>query len=97
MQRTTDTSCLVLDVRLPQMSGLDFQRQLTEIGVKIPIIFIMAHGDIPMSVRALKSGAVEILTKPFRDQALLDALHLSLLRVRDAIVIKTHNNTLLQP
>src|SRR5580704_10407776 len=61
--RTSDPCCLVLDVRLPQMSGLDFQRQLVEIGVQIPIIFITAHGDIPMSVRALKSGAVEFLTK----------------------------------
>jgi len=77
-QRTTDPSCLVLDVRLPQMSGLDFQRQLTEIGVQIPIIFITAHGDIPMSVRALKSGAVEFLTKPFRDQDLLDAIQQAL-------------------
>src|ERR1700745_4444788 len=65
-QRTADPSCLGADVRLPQMSGLDFQRQLAEIGVQIPIIFITAHGDIPMSVRALKSGAVEFLTKPFR-------------------------------
>jgi FixJ family two-component response regulator len=79
-QRTTDPSCLVLDVRLPQMSGLDFQRQLTEIGVEIPIIFITAHGDIPMSVKALKSGAVEFLTKPFRDQDLLDAIQQALHR-----------------
>ena len=79
-QRTTDPGCLVLDVRLPQMSGLDFQRQLTEIGVEIPIIFITAHGDIPMSVRALKSGAVEFLTKPFRDQDLLDAIQQALHR-----------------
>src|SRR6201998_1881104 len=64
-------NCSVLDVRLPQMSGLDFQRQLAETGVQIPIIFITAHGDIPMSVRALKSGAVGFLTKPFRDQDLL--------------------------
>ena len=71
---TNDPSCLVLDVRLPQMSGLDFQRQLAETGMQIPIIFITAHGDIPMSVRALKSGAVEFLTKPFRDQDLLDAI-----------------------
>ena len=71
-------SCLVLDVRLPQMSGLDFQRQLAETGVQIPIIFITAHGDIPMSVRALKSGAVEFLTKPFRDQDLLDAIQQAL-------------------
>jgi FixJ family two-component response regulator len=75
---------LVLDVRLPQMSGLDFQRQLSEIGVQIPIIFITAHGDIPMSVRALKSGAVEFLTKPFRDQDLLDAIQQALQRDRAA-------------
>jgi len=79
-QRIGDPSCLVLDVRLPQMSGLDFQRQLAEIGVQIPIIFITAHGDIPMSVRALKSGAVEFLTKPFRDQDLLDAIQQALQR-----------------
>jgi FixJ family two-component response regulator len=66
------------------MSGLDFQRQLTEIGVQIPIIFITAHGDIPMSVRALKSGAVEFLTKPFRDQDLLDAIQQALQRDRAA-------------
>jgi FixJ family two-component response regulator len=75
-------SCLVLDVRLPQMSGLDFQRRLAESGVQIPIIFITAHGDIPMSVRALKSGAVEFLTKPFRDQDLLDAIQQALERDR---------------
>lgn len=72
--------CLVLDVRLPQMSGLDFQRQLSETGVQIPIIFITAHADIPMSVRAMKSGAVEFLTKPFRDQDLLDAIQQALQR-----------------
>jgi FixJ family two-component response regulator len=82
--RTTYPSCLVLDVRLPQMSGLDFQRQLAEIGVQIPIIFITAHGDIPMSVRALKSGAVEFLTKPFRDQDLLDAIQQALQQDRAA-------------
>jgi FixJ family two-component response regulator len=71
-------SCLVLDVRLPQMSGLDFQRKLTNVGARIPIIFITAHGDIPMSVRAVKSGAVEFLTKPFRDQDLLDAIQQAL-------------------
>jgi FixJ family two-component response regulator len=80
--RTSGSSCLVLDVRLPEMSGLDFQRQLTEIGVQIPIIFITAHGDVPMSVRALKSGAVEFLTKPFRDQDLLDAIQQALQRDR---------------
>jgi FixJ family two-component response regulator len=83
-RRTTDSSCLVLDVRLPHMSGLDFQRQLAEIGLQIPIIFITAHGDIPMSVRALKSGAVEFLTKPFRDQDLLDAIQQALQRDRAA-------------
>src|SRR6201997_3908756 len=83
-QRTTSPSCLVLDVRLPQMSGLDFQRQLSEIGIQIPIIFITAHGDVPMSVRALKSGAVEFLTKPFRDQDLLDAIQQALQRDRAA-------------
>jgi FixJ family two-component response regulator len=82
--RTSDPSCLVLDVRLPQMSGLDFQHRLTEIGVQIPIIFITAHGDVPMSVRALKSGAVEFLTKPFRDQDLLDAIQQALQRDRVA-------------
>jgi FixJ family two-component response regulator len=81
---THDPSCLVLDVRLPQMSGLDFQRQLAETGVEIPIIFVTAHGDVPMSVRALKSGAVEFLTKPFRDQDLLDAIHQALHRDRTA-------------
>jgi FixJ family two-component response regulator len=83
-QRTSDPSCLVLDVRLPQMSGLDFQRRLTEVGMQIPIIFITAHGDVPMSVRALKSGAVEFLTKPFRDQDLLDAIQQALQRDRAA-------------
>jgi len=80
--RTTRPGCLVLDVRLPQMSGLDFQRQLTEIGIQTPIIFITAHGDVPMSVRALKSGAVDFLTKPFRDQDLLDAIQQALQRDR---------------
>ncbi len=75
-------SCLVLDVRLPGISGLDFQRQLADAGVQIPIIFITGHGDIPMSVRAMKSGAVEFLTKPFRDQELLDAIQQALDRDR---------------
>jgi len=77
-KRTGDPSCLVLDVRLPQMSGLDFQRRLAETGVQTPIIFITAHGDIPMTVKALKAGAVEFLTKPFRDQDLLDAIQQAL-------------------
>ena len=75
-------SCLVLDVRLPGLSGLDFQRQLAEAEIDIPIIFITAHGDIPMSVRAMKAGAVEFLTKPFRDQDLLDAIQPALERDR---------------
>jgi len=83
-QLSGSPSCLVLDVRLPQLSGLDFQRHLAETGVQIPIIFITAHGDIPMSVRALKSGAVEFLTKPFRDQDLLDAIQQALQRDSDA-------------
>jgi len=69
---------LVLDVRLPGLSGLDLQRQLGQSGHSIPIIFITGHGDIPMSVRAMKEGAVEFLTKPFRDQDLLDAIHQAL-------------------
>jgi FixJ family two-component response regulator len=79
-ERTTSPSCLVLDVRLPQMSGLDFQTRLAETGTQIPIIFITAHGDVPMSVKALKAGAVEFLTKPFRDQDLLDAIQQALQR-----------------
>jgi FixJ family two-component response regulator len=81
---TAEPSCLVLDIRLPQISGLDFQRTLTGLGLNIPIIFITAHGDIPMSVRALKAGAVDFLTKPFRDQDLLDAIQLALQRDREA-------------
>ena len=73
-------SCLILDVRLPGMSGLDVQRRLIEIDVQIPIIFITSHGDIPMTVKAMKSGAVEFLTKPFRDQDLLDAIQEALKR-----------------
>ncbi len=83
-KRTTDPSCLVLDVRLPQMSGLDFQRKLADLGINMPIIFITAHGDIPMSVKALKLGAVDFLTKPFRGQDLLDAIHQALQRDRAA-------------
>ena len=67
-------SCLVLDVRLPGLSGLDFQRELAARNIRIPIVFLTGHGDIPMSVRAIKAGAVEFLTKPFRDQDLLDAV-----------------------
>ena len=75
-------SCLILDIRLPGISGLALQRQLAEANVQIPIIFITAHGDIPMTVRAMKAGAVEFLTKPFGDQDLLDAIHLALERDR---------------
>src|SRR5258708_18728020 len=75
-------NCLILDIRLPGMSGLDFQRELAQAGIQIPIIFITAHGDIPMTVRAMKAGAVEFLTKPFRDQDLLDAIQQGLARDR---------------
>jgi RNA polymerase sigma factor (sigma-70 family) len=72
------TSCLVLDVRLPGISGLDFQNELAKAKIHVPIIFITGHGDIPMSVKAMKAGAVEFLTKPFRDQELLDAIGVAL-------------------
>jgi len=75
-------SCLVLDVRLPGLSGLDFQRELAARNICIPIVFLTGHGDIPMSVRAMKAGAVEFLTKPFRDQDLLDAVRVALDRDR---------------
>jgi FixJ family two-component response regulator len=81
-KRPDTPSCLVLDVKLPGVNGLDFQRQLADAGVHIPIIFITGHGDIPMTVKAMKSGAVEFLTKPFRDQDLLDAIHQALDRDR---------------
>jgi FixJ family two-component response regulator len=74
-KRPDAPACLVLDVRLPGPSGLDFQRDLAESNIPLPIIFITGHGDIPMSVKAIKAGAVEFLTKPFRDQELLDAIH----------------------
>lgn len=70
--------CLVLDVRLPGLSGLDLQREMVERGIHIPVVFITGHGDIPMSVQAMKAGAVEFLTKPFRDQDLLDAVRLGI-------------------
>jgi FixJ family two-component response regulator len=76
--------CLVLDVRLPGLSGLDLQRRTSQAGLEIPIIFITGHGDIPMTVRAMKAGAVEFLTKPFRDQDLLDAIQQALERDRKA-------------
>ena len=77
-------ACLILDVRMPGLSGLDLQRELAEANIQIPIIFITGHGDIPMSVRAMKAGAVEFLTKPFRDQDLLDAIQQALERDRRA-------------
>jgi len=76
--RPDTESCLILDIRLRGMSGLDFQRKLGDSGIAIPIIFITGHGDIRMSVRAMKAGAIEFLTKPFRDQELLDAIHVAL-------------------
>lgn len=76
-------SCLVLDVRLPGISGLDFQRELADAGVSLPIIFITGHGDVPMSVQAMKSGAIEFLMKPFRTQELLDAIQQALGRDRE--------------
>jgi FixJ family two-component response regulator len=77
-ERVDAPSCLILDVRLPGLSGLDLQRRLADSGNAIPIVFITGHGDIPMSVQAIKAGAVEFLPKPFRDQDLLDAIRLAL-------------------
>jgi FixJ family two-component response regulator len=74
--------CLILDIRLPGLSGLDFQAKLASAKIEVPIIFITAHGDIPMSVRAMKAGAIEFLTKPFRDQDLLDAIQAAIERDR---------------
>jgi FixJ family two-component response regulator len=85
-ERRDGPSCLVLDVRLPGISGLDLQLELRKAGIKIPVIFITGHADIPMTVRAMKSGAVEFLTKPFRDQALLDVIQRAL--TRDRVVRK---------
>jgi FixJ family two-component response regulator len=81
-QHSDGPSCLILDVQLPGLSGLDFQQELAKAGFQIPIIFITGYGDIPMSVKAMKSGAVEFLTKPFRDQDLLDAIEQALDRDR---------------
>jgi FixJ family two-component response regulator len=75
-------SCLVLDIRLPRLSGFDLQAELTRLGIKIPIIFITGHGDVPMSVQAMKAGAVDFLTKPFREQEILDAVSAALERDR---------------
>ena len=83
-ERPEGPSCLVLDVRLPGVNGLDLQRELADAGVRMPVIFITGYGDIPMSVKAMKSGAVEFLTKPFKDQDLLDAIYQALDRDRIA-------------
>jgi FixJ family two-component response regulator len=80
--RSDVAGCLVLDVRLPGMSGLTFQEELTKAGIALPIIFITGHGDVPMTVRAMKAGAAEFLTKPFDDQVLLDAIHAAIERDR---------------
>src|ERR1043166_726628 len=82
--RPNGPTCLVLDIRLPGQGGLDLQRELGAANIEIPIIFITAHGDIPMSVQAMKGGAIEFLTKPFRDQDLLDAIQQALQRDRTA-------------
>lgn len=81
-ERPDAPACLVLDVRMPGLSGLDFQHDMARLGIHVPIVFMTAHGDIPMSVRAMKAGAVEFLTKPFRDQDLLDAIQRGVARDR---------------
>ena len=100
-QRPALPSCLVLDVRLPGVSGLDFQAELSKSDIRVPIIFLTGHGDIPMTVRAMKAGAVEFLTKPFREQDLLDAVKLALERDqsrieadRASLVLKSRLETL---
>ena len=90
-ERPEGPSCLVLDIRLPGINGLDFQSQLADAGIHIPIIFITGHGDIPMTVRAMKGGAVEFRTKPFREQELLDAINQALDRDR---VTRQHDTEL---
>ena len=82
--RAEAPSCLVLDVRLPGLSGLDLQKRMAEVNIEIPIVFITGHGDVPTSVRAMKAGAVEFLTKPFRDRDLLDAIKQAIRRDRTA-------------
>ena len=90
-RRPNVPSCLILDVRLPGLSGLDLQQELADAGVHLPIIFVTGHGDIPMSVQAMKAGAVEFLTKPFRDQTLLDAIRQALQRDRVARLQRARN------
>jgi FixJ family two-component response regulator len=89
-------ACLVLDVRMPGLSGMDLQRELTQSGIHIPIIFITGHGDIPMSVRAMKAGAVEFLTKPFRSRSLLDAIRAAIERDRSARKARSETGELRQ-
>ncbi len=89
--RPEGPACLVLDVRMPGLSGMDLQRELTRSGIQIPIIFITGHGDIPMSVRAMKAGAVEFLTKPFRGRVLLDAVRAAI--ERDLLAHKERSET----
>lgn len=81
-KRSDAPGCLVLDVRLPGLGGLDFQREMAKLDIDLPVIFITGHGDVPMSVRALKAGAIEFLPKPFRDQDLLDAIYVGIERDR---------------
>lgn len=88
--RLEEPGCLVLDVRMPGMNGLDLQQELQRRGLALPIIFITGHGDIPMSVRAMKQGALEFLTKPFRDQDLLDAIGQALRKAQDAHAQRRH-------
>ena len=96
INRPNGPSCLVLDVRLPGMSGLQFQRTLAEANIHIPIIFITGHGDIPMTVEAMKAGAVDFLIKPFRNQDLLDAVHKALTMDRDRWQYETETAVLQQ-
>jgi RNA polymerase sigma factor (sigma-70 family) len=93
-KRSELPSCLILDVRLPGLSGLDFQAELTRAKIDIPIIFITGHGDIPMTVKAMKAGAVEFLTKPFREQDLLDAVRIALERDRARRELQRETQTL---
>jgi len=93
-------SCLILDVRMPEQSGMDFHRKMEGLGLNLPVVFITGHGDIAMSVKAIKAGAIEFLTKPFRDQELLDAIHQGIeqnhaQRQQDAIVAKLRSCWLL--
>ena len=91
--RLKDADCLVLDVHLPDLSGLELQAKLTELGLELPIVFITGRGDIPMSVRAMKAGALEFLTKPFHEQQLLDAIEQGIARCRST---KRHDEQLLE-